>query len=53
MREIMGIHNWKVNLCGNGQQTLGPTVEHALTGPSPTKVPEIQGEADEIPLQRD
>ena len=31
---------------------FGPTVEHALTGPTPTKNPEIQDEADEVPLQR-
>ena len=48
----MGIHHWKVNLCGNGSQAFGPTVEHALTGPTPTKNPEIQDEADEVPLER-
>ena len=53
LREIMGIHHWKVNLCGNGSQAFGPTVEHALTGPTLTKNPEIQDEADVIPLQRD
>lgn len=49
----MGIQHWKINLCGNGQQAFGPIVEHALTGPTPAKNPEIQDEADEIPLQRD
>ena len=53
LREIMGIRHWKVNLCGNGSQAFGPTVEHALTGPTPAKNPEIRDEADEIPLQRD
>ena len=51
--EIIGMHHWNVNLCGNGPQTFGPTSEHALTGPNPTKNPQIQEEADEIPLQRD
>ena len=51
LREIMGIHHWKVSLCGNG--SFGPTVEHAFTEPTPTKDPEIEDEADEIPLQRD
>ena len=46
----MGIHHWEVNLCGDA---VGPTIEHALTGPTPTKNPQIQDEADEIPLQRD
>ena len=49
----MGIHHWKVSLCGNGSQAFGPTVEHAFTEPTPTKDPEIEDEADEIPLQRD
>ena len=49
----MGIHHWEVNLCGDGPQAFGPTAEHALTGPTPTKNPEIQDEADEIPLQSD
>ena len=31
LREIMGIHHWKVDLCGNGPQVFGPTVEHTLT----------------------
>lgn len=35
------------------KQAGGPTVEHALTGSTPTKNPEIQDEADEVPLQRD
>ena len=47
----MGIHHWKVNLCGNRPQAFGSAVEHALTGPTPTKNPEIQDEADEILLQ--
>ena len=49
----MGIHHWEVNLCGDGPQAVVPTIEHALAGPTPTKNPEIQDEADEIPLQRD
>ena len=34
----MGIHHWKVNLSGNGPQAFGPTVEHALTGPTPPRI---------------
>ena len=53
MWTILGVHCWKINLCGKRPQTPGATLEYSHTGSTPTRNSKIQNATDEISLQGD